>query len=43
MSGGRQPLPFGHSADAAVDIEGLSVGVLAILTLVNLVMPFDSS
>ncbi|KAH0830417.1 SDA1-domain-containing protein [Lanmaoa asiatica] len=25
MSSGRQPLPFGHSADAAVDIEGLSL------------------
>ncbi|KIJ17224.1 hypothetical protein PAXINDRAFT_10074 [Paxillus involutus ATCC 200175] len=25
MSTGRQPLPFGHSADAAVDIEGLSL------------------
>ncbi|KIJ69642.1 hypothetical protein HYDPIDRAFT_172966 [Hydnomerulius pinastri MD-312] len=25
ISGGRQPLPFGHSADAAVDIEGLSL------------------
>lgn len=25
MSSGRQPLPFGHSANAAVDIEGLSV------------------
>ncbi|KAG9318289.1 SDA1-domain-containing protein [Chiua virens] len=25
MSGGRQPLPFGHSADAAVDIEGLAL------------------
>ncbi|EPT01810.1 hypothetical protein FOMPIDRAFT_1161029 [Fomitopsis schrenkii] len=23
MAGGSQPLPFGHSADAAVDIEGL--------------------
>ncbi|KAF8136121.1 SDA1-domain-containing protein [Boletus edulis] len=25
MSHGRQPLPFGHSVDAAVDIEGLSL------------------
>ncbi|KAI9569090.1 SDA1-domain-containing protein [Boletus coccyginus] len=25
MSSGRKPLPFGHSADAAVDIEGLSL------------------
>jgi hypothetical protein len=25
MSKGGQPLPFGHSADAAVDIEGLMV------------------
>ncbi len=25
MASGTQPLPFGHSADAAVDIEGLSV------------------
>jgi hypothetical protein len=25
MSKGAQPLPFGHSADAAVDIEGLMV------------------
>ncbi|KAF9239627.1 SDA1-domain-containing protein [Melanogaster broomeanus] len=25
MSVGRQPLPFGHAADAAVDIEGLSL------------------
>ncbi|KAG2063847.1 hypothetical protein BDR04DRAFT_1185565 [Suillus decipiens] len=26
MSKGEQPLPYGHSADAAVDIEGLMVG-----------------
>jgi protein SDA1 len=26
MSNGFRPLPFGHSADAAVDIEGLAVG-----------------
>lgn len=25
ISNGTQPLPFGHSADAAVDIEGLMV------------------
>ena len=25
MAGGSQPLPFGHSTDAAVDIEGLVV------------------
>lgn len=25
LASGSQPLPFGHSADAAVDIEGLSV------------------
>lgn len=27
MAGGNQPLPFGHSTDAAVDIEGLVVSV----------------
>ena len=25
LSGGTQPLPFGHSSEAAVDIEGLVV------------------
>lgn len=30
MVKGGQPLPFGHSAEAAVDIEGLVVGAYAI-------------
>lgn len=25
VSGGAQPLPYGHGPEAAVDIEGLSV------------------
>lgn len=27
LASGNAPLPYGHSADAAVDIEGLSVCV----------------
>lgn len=27
MAGGSQPLPFGHSAEAAVDIDGLAVSL----------------
>lgn len=27
LAKGSQPLPFGHTADAAVDIDGLSVRV----------------
>jgi hypothetical protein len=34
LAGGSAPLPYGHSADAAVDIEGLSVreGIVEYLT-----------
>ncbi len=28
MSKGTQPLPFGHSSEAAVDIEGLLVSLM---------------
>jgi hypothetical protein len=30
MAKGSQPLPFGHSAEAAVDIEGLVVSTYTI-------------
>jgi hypothetical protein len=28
VDGGAQPLPYGHTAEAAVDIEGLAVSFL---------------
>lgn len=31
LANGTQPLPFGHSADAAVDIEGLVVNEFSCL------------
>lgn len=41
MSKGGQPLPFGHSADAAVDIEGLMVMWMSFTTK-NMSEPLDS-
>jgi len=37
MVKGSQPLPFGHSAEAAVDIEGLVVGVYTIALYMKLI------
>jgi protein SDA1 len=33
MASGNKPLPFGHSADAAIDIEGLAVCILSFLSM----------
>lgn len=38
LASGTQPLAFGHSADAAVDIEGLSVHSLFVLNMVDTVL-----
>jgi hypothetical protein len=35
MAKGSQPLPFGHSAEAAVDIEGLSVSAHDLILYAN--------
>lgn len=40
MSNGQEPLPFGHSADAAVDIEGLAVRCACLFLLVEYTMTF---
>jgi hypothetical protein len=37
MADGKKPLPFGHSAEAAIDIEGLTVcGILMVVIIINI-------
>lgn len=33
IANGTQPLPFGHSAEAAVDIEGLAVCMILCIVI----------